>query len=446
LYKDNSPIFEQVLNIKAEHRWGITATPFINDESLYNILRFCTGVNLRNQRCANIPRIQDAIMKIFIKNTKLNTKKELNLPPVTIEDIYINLSHTEKVLLDSEKHKCSSTLSLRMLLCDIQLQFGSDQQQTMTPGQLIAVVLERYKSEYETKLKEKEKLIADMKMLIDAKKTLALKKQKFIDQAEFDRRILTFKSSIAKKTDDVMHYEKAYSYFKENIVKIGNIVKNQQSGEPEMKESDDNCAICLNEYTKPISYFKKCGHFFCKTCEIEWRQANCSGSIIGMTSTINCPMCRTPHAPADINNIDNVIDISSSSKCHDILNLVKRPESESNRFIVFTQFAKLIDNLAALFGRNDVIAMKYGIFKNFQNKDSVKVIILSSEENASGIDMSFIDTVVIFEPFESGCYNRAIEQQLIGRCDRISQKKPVRVFRYICKDTIEEEIYKKIAE
>jgi SNF2 family DNA or RNA helicase len=39
-------------------------------------------------------------------------------------------------------------------------------------------------------------------------------------------------------------------------------------------------------------------------------------------------------------------------------------------------------------------------------------------------------------------YSREIEKQLIGRIHRIGREKPVKVFRLITKDTVEEEIYR----
>ena len=84
------------------------------------------------------------------------------------------------------------------------------------------------------------------------------------------------------------------------------------------------------------------------------------------------------------------------------------------------------------------------VFFLYKNKNR-KAIIISSQKNASGLDLSFVKNVIIFEPI-IGEYNflRDTERQIIGRVFRINQKENVNVFRLIIRNTIEEEIYKNI--
>ena len=112
-------------------------------------------------------------------------------------------------------------------------------------------------------------------------------------------------------------------------------------------------------------------------------------------------------------------------------------------FIIFTQFPKLIDNLIIVMQRHGINSIKFSDYKHLQNKDEYKVIILSSDENAAGIDLTEFNNVIIFEPFEDSMYCKEIEKQLIGRVHRINQKKNVNVYRLIMLNTIEETIYSK---
>ena len=79
--------------------------------------------------------------------------------------------------------------------------------------------------------------------------------------------------------------------------------------------------------------------------------------------------------------------------------------------------------------------------RNPATQNECQVLLLSSEKNAEGINLSMFDKLVIFEPFEDHMYCKEIEKQLIGRIHRVGRTKQVDVFRLITKDTIEEEIY-----
>ena len=93
--------------------------------------------------------------------------------------------------------------------------------------------------------------------------------------------------------------------------------------------------------------------------------------------------------------------------------------------------------------RNGINTIKFSSYKFLKNKDDYKVIILSSEDNAAGIDLTQFNNVIIFEPFEDSLYCKEIEKQLVGRVHRINQLKNVNVYRMIMLNTIEEQIYSK---
>ena len=124
--------------------------------------------------------------------------------------------------------------------------------------------------------------------------------------------------------------------------------------------------------------------------------------------------------------------------------ILKLIHSSDERYIIFTQFDKFIKPLSNLLNTNNINAMTYKeyILSSHENKDNTRVIILSSTENASGIDLSgFAFNVIIVEPFENYIYGKEIEKQLIGRIHRINQKHQVNVHRFIISGTIEEKIY-----
>jgi len=80
---------------------------------------------------------------------------------------------------------------------------------------------------------------------------------------------------------------------------------------------------------------------------------------------------------------------------------------------------------------------------NFKNDDNIKLLILSSVNNASGLDLSFVNNIIIFEPvIGDKLYLKDVEKQIIGRLHRINQTEIVNVYRFIINNTIEDEIFK----
>ena len=67
--------------------------------------------------------------------------------------------------------------------------------------------------------------------------------------------------------------------------------------------------------------------------------------------------------------------------------------------------------------------------------------MLSSKNAASGINLTEANKIVLIEPvYGTDQYRQSIEAQAIGRADRIGQKRPIDVYRFIIKDTVEEKI------
>ena len=117
------------------------------------------------------------------------------------------------------------------------------------------------------------------------------------------------------------------------------------------------------------------------------------------------------------------------------------------QFLIYTQYEFMIEEMAKVFVKEDIafsLLNSSNDILEFKNENR-KAIIISSQKNASGLDLSFVKNVVIFEPI-IGNYNflRDTERQIIGRVFRINQKENVNVFRLIIRNTIEEDIYSNI--
>jgi SNF2 family DNA or RNA helicase len=73
---------------------------------------------------------------------------------------------------------------------------------------------------------------------------------------------------------------------------------------------------------------------------------------------------------------------------------------------------------------------------NFQNKDHVRVFLISLKAGGVGLNLTAADYVYIVDPW----WNPAVEQQAIDRTHRIGQTKNIFAYRMICKDTVEDKI------
>jgi SNF2 family DNA or RNA helicase len=68
--------------------------------------------------------------------------------------------------------------------------------------------------------------------------------------------------------------------------------------------------------------------------------------------------------------------------------------------------------------------------------------MLSSKNSASGINLTIANKIIFLEPiYGKEEYRKNIEYQAIGRADRLGQTRPIDIYRFIIKDTIEQDIY-----
>ena len=421
---DKKDLFQKIILSKIKSRWGITGTPFVDNSSLFNIIKFLSGQNFRNERIAHIPSLQDKLIKLFLKNLKINMIQDYKWPELTINDIFVELDIVQRKLYETESNTTSNKTNLRKIISEVQLMFGDND--ITTPAELKMYVTKHYKELYETEL-------STLKTMIEQFENLKHKKYTFTDELEFIQRIEHYKRNILIQEGNVLKHKAGYDYFMTSIETISDIFEN--------KSIDDNCAICLGEHTQPIKYFKLCGHYFCSTC-IDELYSNVSYLS---TTHIKCPICRKETPKNDIILVQDVGEINDSPKLHEIYKILL---NSSDKFIIFSQF-NVLDKFHSQFSKKNINAMTYEEYSSYNEnptlQDKCHALLLSSDKNAEGIDLSMFDKLIIFEPFEDHMYCKEIEKQLIARIHRIGRTKPVEVIRLITSDTIEEDIYSKFS-
>lgn len=149
---------------------------------------------------------------------------------------------------------------------------------------------------------------------------------------------------------------------------------------------------------------------------------------------------------------DNVLKgiIMSSGKMVLLEQLLTRLKKEGHRVLIFSQMVRILDILG------DYLSIKGYQFQRLdggipsaQRKISIDhfnapdskdfVFLLSTRAGGLGINLMTADTVIIFD----SDWNPQADLQAMARAHRIGQKKHVSVYRFVSKDTVEEEILER---
>ena len=137
-----------------------------------------------------------------------------------------------------------------------------------------------------------------------------------------------------------------------------------------------------------------------------------------------------------------------SCKYDQLINVVNEILEEDHKILLFSQFVKTLSIIKKYFDRKN---MKYSYIDgsvsplkrretimDFQEKEDIKVFLLSLKAGGVGVNLTAADYVIIFDPW----WNPAVESQAVDRAHRIGQKRKVIVYKMIVKDTIEEKMLK----
>jgi len=415
----NYRVYENSIRFPFRFKVGLTSTPFITPDSLLKIIQYLCGKTFHNTAIAFNPEIQDNLVRYFKRNLLENYTKEIQIPDVNLVNIPISFNRYEQDIYDtiSTKSQSKSLIAELELCSDVYLMFDSNVNSMRTPKDLKNDALAFFESKYLNDLFQLQELNLQLENIKNNKET-------FKNEIEYLQRITHFENQIKIKLEHIKSSKATFERYKNTINKIEKIIK-----DGEAIDGDDICAICLDKHTEPIAFFKKCGHYFCKIC-IEHLQMH----------EIRCPICRTSTLKDDILYVANTAETTLGSK---FVVMIKQIKESDKEFIIFTQFKKLIQNIKYALDKYSIPNITFGELLESKFTKSAKVIIMSSDENASGIDeLKSFSNMIIFEPFLDYSYGKQIEKQLVGRIRRTGQMNNiVNVYRYYVNGTIEEKIY-----
>jgi SNF2 family DNA or RNA helicase len=406
LYSDSTKreLYNKLCSTKIDYKWGLTATPFAGDNSIHKITQYLTDTTLYHELFERYMYYENIFISFFKRNVERNINDEFILPPINYHNHLLEFTNIElnAYTVESSCRSNSDNRTLRKICCDILMNINNNNE-IMTEKEFIKSFLQVKENKVNV---EKEKLVnleSDLYRIIN--------------------------ENNPELQDNLKHYEimiKEQKKIINDLERPVNFLKNQL-----IEEKTCSIGMCVSEddIKKTYALLTECNHYFCVPClELAKKKTNAS-----------CPYCRNKNM--NYITISNDVKIPYSSKIIKLLEIIKL---EKKQFIIFTQFYKIIKKLISILNKEDITANSFSIsnIETFRNKE-IQVLILSSKDEACGLDLSFVSDIIIFEPI-IGNYVKDIEKQIVGRIYRINQIRECNVHRLIIKDTIEEQIYKDI--
>ena len=125
-----------------------------------------------------------------------------------------------------------------------------------------------------------------------------------------------------------------------------------------------------------------------------------------------------------------------------------KDEDATAKSLVFSHFQATIDWLKSRLSQagfsyrtlsGDMsLSQRAKALQEFQNDPPTTVFLLSIRSGACGINLTQANQVFLMEP----CLNPALEKQAIGRVHRMGQKRVVKVWKLVMKNSVEENVIK----
>jgi SNF2 family DNA or RNA helicase len=263
-------------------------------------------------------------------------------------------------------------------------------------------------------------------------------------------------SKVNKMEKDLLTIRSNMIYFEQQMKLINKKTKvikekndeNVDYVEVEENKDDDEicCSICLGEIDDDFTLLQ-CGHPYCTACL----------KLMLSHAPDKCPQCKfslkntifyTPRVKQIKNVAFTELIKKYGTKIAHLINICKT-EISNDKTIVYCDSPSLIDNLVVILNENNITAISptptISIIDTVSSfKKSYQVLVLSSEFNASGLNIQFAKSIVLLQPIR-GEYARVrqTENQIIGRLHRIGQKHEINLIRLIIKDSIESEILRQ---
>jgi SWI/SNF-related matrix-associated actin-dependent regulator of chromatin subfamily A3 len=219
---------------------------------------------------------------------------------------------------------------------------------------------------------------------------------------------------------------------------------------------DNECPVCLCDISHPC--ITLCSHIFCKRC---------IDTVISKDKA-NCPLCRRsishselvelppePVEDAAVGGNEGVIWSKSSAvspcgaKIAALLGTINAAlaRNSAEKHVVFSQFTGMLDLVGSAFQHSGITfcrldgktpaAKRNSMLRAFADGSDVtgpRVFLVSLKAGGVGLNLTASSHAHLLDPY----WNPAVEEQAADRVHRLGQIRPVRIYRYVVKQSIEE--------
>ncbi|KAI0099603.1 DNA repair protein rad-5 [Nemania sp. FL0031] len=434
--------------LSAEHRWVLTGTPIVNRlEDLFSLVRFLRVEPWNNfsfwrtfittpfeskdfMRALDV--VQTVLEPLVMRRTKdMKTPSGeplVLLPPKSIEIVDVELSEAERAVYDYVFAKAKRTFSANIEKGTVMKAYTT----------IFAQILRLRQTCCHPTLVRNQEIVAEEEIAgaeADAAAGLS-------DDMDLQSLIQQFTAT----TSD----EKDANAFGAHVL--------QQIRDEAVSE----CPICSEE---PMidQTVTGCWHSACKQCLLDYMRHHTDRH-----ETPRCFNCRKPLNSRDIfevvrhddeiNTLQGSPKISlqrlgvneSSSKVVSLMKHLRELRREHPRMksVVFSQFTSFMSLIEPALTKANMKFIRLdgtinqknraAILKEFAECDKFTILLISLRAGGVGLNLVQAKRVYMMDPW----WSFAVEAQAIDRVHRMGQDAEVKVYRFICKDSVEERMLK----
>ena len=206
-----------------------------------------------------------------------------------------------------------------------------------------------------------------------------------------------------------------------------------------ISEEQFSCPICMVDQEVKQIVVTGCLHNLCVKCYEDLKKA---------LPNPECPICREAIQNEGLIIHPKFSTGKNENKLTAILKTIEEAPKDE-KVIIFTQFHSLVEHLSEIFTKKEI---QYIVLRgspseinislsNFKYNPEIKVLLMSVEQAASGINVQEANHVFFAHPIFGMSFEKAAitYNQCIGRAYRIGQKQEVDVRLFVTVESLEED-------